>query len=167
MSYTKLCTLKHIIYWSLIISVSKEIITHKSTSFWNINCLYVINSIYLEAVFSGSDIAKYMIQETNAFSRINKNWTTIMKYASDIKNVVMVCYRDEYLQKLFKHLIEQLQKYQKAFSGFIEKKRQSFPTFPLRFISSYSWNFWSDIRSNEGEKFALTQPFLTQDNIEK
>ena len=66
--------------------------------------------IFLEAVFS-DDIAKYMTQETKVFDRINKNWTTIMKYASDIKNVVMVCYGDECLQKLFKHLIEQLQKY--------------------------------------------------------
>ena len=75
------------------------------------------------------DLPKYMTQETKAFGQINKNWMTIMKNASDVKNVVMVCYGDEGLQKLFKHLLEQLQKCQKALTGYIEKKRQSFPRF--------------------------------------
>ncbi|OHS96678.1 Dynein heavy chain family protein [Tritrichomonas foetus] len=85
--------------------------------------------IYLEAVFSGGDIAKYMTQETKAFAQINKNWLTVMKNANDIKNVVAVCYGDEGLQKLFMHLLEQLQKCQKALAGYIEKKRAAFPRF--------------------------------------
>ena len=85
--------------------------------------------IYLEAVFSGGDIAKYMTNETKAFGQINKNWMTVMKNASDAKNVVAVCYGDEGLQKLFKHLLEQLQKCQKALAGYIEKKRACFPRF--------------------------------------
>ena len=59
----------------------------------------------------------YMTHETKAFGRINKNWRPIMKNASDIKNVAMFSYCDEGLQKLCKHLIEQLQKCQKARSG--------------------------------------------------
>ena len=85
--------------------------------------------IYLEAVFSGGDIAKYMTHETKAFSQINKNWMTVMKNATDIRNVVAVCYGDEGLQKLFMHLLEQLQKCQKALAGYIEKKRAAFPRF--------------------------------------
>ena len=85
--------------------------------------------IYLEAVFSGGDIAKYMTNETKAFGQINKNWMTVMKNASDARNVVSVCYGDEGLQKLFKHLLEQLQKCQKALAGYIEKKRACFPRF--------------------------------------
>ncbi|OHT09327.1 Dynein heavy chain family protein [Tritrichomonas foetus] len=85
--------------------------------------------IYLEAVFSGGDIAKYMTHETKAFSQINKNWMTVMKNANDIKNVIAVCYGDEGLQKLFVHLLEQLQKCQKALAGYIEKKRAAFPRF--------------------------------------
>ena len=85
--------------------------------------------IYLEAVFSGGDIAKYMTQETKAFAQINKNWLTVMKNANDIRNVVAICYGDEGLQKLFKHLLEQLQKCQKALAGYIEKKRAAFPRF--------------------------------------
>jgi dynein heavy chain len=80
-------------------------------------------------VFSGGDIAKYMTHETKAFSQINKNWMTVMKNAHDIKNVVAVCYGDEGLQKLFMHLLEQLQKCQKALAGYIEKKRAAFPRF--------------------------------------
>ncbi|KAK8898529.1 Dynein heavy chain 5, axonemal [Tritrichomonas musculus] len=85
--------------------------------------------IYLEAVFSGGDIAKYMTHETKAFSQINKNWLTVMKNANDTRNVVAVCYGDEGLQKLFMHLLEQLQKCQKALAGYIEKKRAAFPRF--------------------------------------
>jgi dynein heavy chain len=85
--------------------------------------------IYLEAVFSGGDIAKYMTHETKAFSQINKNWLTVMKNANDIKSVVAVCYGDEGLHKLFTHLLEQLQKCQKALAGYIEKKRAAFPRF--------------------------------------
>ncbi|OHT04931.1 Dynein heavy chain family protein [Tritrichomonas foetus] len=85
--------------------------------------------IYLEAVFSGGDIAKYMTHETKAFSQINKNWLTVMKNANDIRNVVAVCYGDEGLHKLFMHLLEQLQKCQKALAGYIEKKRAAFPRF--------------------------------------
>jgi dynein heavy chain len=85
--------------------------------------------IYLEAVFSGGDIAKYMTHETKAFSQINKNWLTVMKNANDIRNVVAVCYGDEGLHKLFTHLLEQLQKCQKALAGYIEKKRAAFPRF--------------------------------------
>ena len=142
--------------------------------------------IYLEAVFSGGDIAKYMTQETKAFGQINKNWRTIMKNASNVKNVVMVCYGDEGLQKLFKHLLEQLQKCQKALTGYIEKKRQSFPRFS--FVSDpvileilgqaltnlvhldfdqMTYNKVLGFRSEEGEKVMLSQPFLVQDNVEK
>ncbi|KAH0792655.1 Dynein heavy chain family protein [Histomonas meleagridis] len=85
--------------------------------------------IYLEAVFSGGDIARYMTHETKAFSQINKNWLTVMKNANDIKNVISVCSGDEGLNKLFSHLLEQLQKCQKALAGYIEKKRSAFPRF--------------------------------------
>jgi dynein heavy chain len=85
--------------------------------------------IYLEVVFSGGDIAKYMTHETKAFSQINKNWLTVMKNSNDVKNVVSKCYGDEGLHKLFVHLLEPLQKCQKALAGYIEKKHAAFPRF--------------------------------------
>jgi hypothetical protein len=50
--------------------------------------------IYLEVVFSGGNIAKYMAQETKAFSHINKNWLTV------IKNAIQ-----PYLQSIFDNLV--------------------------------------------------------------
>ena len=121
-------------------------------------------SIYLEAVFSSDDIAKYMTQEKKAFGRVNKNWRVIMKNASDIKNVVMVCYSEEVLQKLFKHLIEQLQKCQKVLSGYIEKKRQSFPTFQIQLFLKFWIRHLIHRLSSHHLQFSITR-FLASDQM--
>lgn len=75
------------------------------------------------------DTAKYMTQKTKAFTQINKNWMRVMNSANDIKNVIVVCYCDDGLQKHIIHCHEQLQKHHKALAGCIEKKRVSFLRF--------------------------------------
>ena len=84
---------------------------------------------YLEAVFSGGDIAKQLPQESKRFLGIDKNWEKIMVKALEVRNVVGYIYANDVLQELLPHLLEQLEVCQKALSGYLDQKRASFPRF--------------------------------------
>jgi len=85
--------------------------------------------VYLEAVFSGGDIAAQMPQESKRFQNIDKTWEKIMVAARDTRKVIQFCYAEEMLKNLLGPLQESLDICQKSLSGYLENKRGIFPRF--------------------------------------
>jgi dynein heavy chain len=85
--------------------------------------------IYLEAVFSGGDVAKQLPQEAKRFAAIDKTWTKAMSLASAAPNVLSVCVKEESLRTLLPGMLQSLETCQKYLTGYLETKRNVFPRF--------------------------------------
>lgn len=84
---------------------------------------------YMEAVFSGGDIAKQLPQEAKRFASIDKNFNKLVEQARETLNVVQTCDGNDQLKNMLPHLTEQLELCQKSLNSYLEAKRAIFPRF--------------------------------------
>lgn len=84
---------------------------------------------YMEAVFSGGDIARQLPQETKRFNNIDSTFMKIVKSAAETPNIMQTCCGNELLKNLLPHLLDQLERCQKSLSLYLESKRAIFPRF--------------------------------------
>lgn len=85
--------------------------------------------IYMEAVFTGGDIAKQLPSEAKRFTNIDRSWIKIMTATEANPNVIQLCYGDDMLRSLLPHLKLSLEQCQKQLSGYLEQKRRLFARF--------------------------------------
>jgi dynein heavy chain len=85
--------------------------------------------IYMEAVFTGGDIAKELPAVAKRFATVDRLWVQIMSTADQDPNVLRLCVHDETISKMLPELRDSLEKCQKSLSGYLEAKRMIFPRF--------------------------------------
>ena len=92
---------------------------------------YVFGNIrvYMEAVFSNSDIAKQLPQEAKRFAGVDKSYMKLMHKAFEISNVVNCCHGYDAMKTVLPTLALQLEMCQKSLNGYFESKRLLFPRF--------------------------------------
>jgi len=74
--------------------------------------------IYLDSVFSNSEITRQLPQETRKFMNVEKSWVRVMQHVKDTPNVIECCVSDDFLPQMLSHLLEQLEQCKKSLSGY-------------------------------------------------
>jgi dynein heavy chain len=85
--------------------------------------------MYLEAVFSGGDIALSMPLEAKRFAALDKTWVTAVLSAVSQPDVITVCCTNDNIRNALPYLSEQFERSQKSLSGYLAQKRDQFPRF--------------------------------------
>ena len=85
--------------------------------------------MYLEAVFSGGDIALSMPLEAKRFAALDKTWVTAVLSAVAQPDVINVCCTNDNIRNALPYLSEQFERSQKSLSGYLAQKRDQFPRF--------------------------------------
>jgi len=74
--------------------------------------------IYLEAVFTSSDVSRQLPAEARRFANVDKSWQRVRQRVRDTPNVVECCVGDDFVAQMLPHLLEQLELCQKSLTGY-------------------------------------------------
>jgi len=74
--------------------------------------------IYLEAVFSSSDVVRQLPVEAKRFANVDKSWQRVMQHTHNTPNVIQCCIQDDFVAQMLPYLLEQLESCQKSLTGY-------------------------------------------------
>ena len=86
------------------------------------------NWLYLESIFSATDIQRQMPIEYKLFAAVDKSWRELMRKTKDFPNALRAATEEGVLEML-QNNNQQLEKIQKSLEDYLETKRLAFPRF--------------------------------------